>query len=60
MKEAGMEFHRLTHYTPSETFYELADRYGMLIITEPEIGNLRQPKWTMTPFAANFSSSFGK
>ncbi|RDB07269.1 glycoside hydrolase family 2 protein [Runella aurantiaca] len=42
MKEAGMEFHRLTHYTPSETFYDLADRYGMLIITEP--GN-----WQLTP-----------
>lgn len=42
MKEAGMEFHRLTHYTPSETFYELADRFGMLIITEA--GN-----WQLTP-----------
>ncbi|AEI49041.1 glycoside hydrolase family 2 protein [Runella slithyformis] len=42
MKEAGMEFHRLTHYTPSEAFYEWADRYGMLIITEP--GN-----WQLTP-----------
>jgi beta-glucuronidase len=42
MKEAGMEFHRLTHYTPSETFYDLADRYGMLIIAEP--GN-----WQLTP-----------
>ncbi len=42
MKEAGMEFHRLTHYTPSETFYDLADRYGMLIIPEP--GN-----WQLTP-----------
>ncbi|HAK76476.1 MAG TPA: beta-galactosidase [Runella sp.] len=42
MKEAGMEFHRLTHYTPSETFYDLADRYGMLIITEA--GN-----WQLTP-----------
>lgn len=42
MKEAGMEFHRLTHYTPSEGFYEWADRYGMLIITEP--GN-----WQLTP-----------
>ncbi len=42
MKEAGMEFHRLTHYTPSDNFYDLADRYGMLIITEP--GN-----WQLTP-----------
>jgi beta-glucuronidase len=42
MKEAGMEFHRLTHYTPSEYFYDLADRYGMLIITEA--GN-----WQLTP-----------
>jgi len=42
MKEAGMEFHRLTHYTPSENFYDWADRYGMLIITEP--GN-----WQLTP-----------
>lgn len=42
MKEAGMEFHRLTHYTPSEAFYDLADRYGMLIITEA--GN-----WQLTP-----------
>jgi beta-glucuronidase len=42
MKEAGMEFHRLTHYTPSEHFYDLADKYGMLIITEA--GN-----WQLTP-----------
>lgn len=42
MKEAGMEFHRLTHYTPNESFYDLADRYGMLIIAEP--GN-----WQLTP-----------
>ena len=42
MKEAGMEFQRLTHYTPSEHFYDLADRYGMLIISEA--GN-----WQMTP-----------
>ncbi|WP_426291631.1 glycoside hydrolase family 2 protein [Dyadobacter endophyticus] len=42
MKEAGMEFQRLTHYTPSEYFYDLADRYGMLIITEA--GN-----WQLTP-----------
>ncbi|MFN8349634.1 MAG: glycoside hydrolase family 2 TIM barrel-domain containing protein [Spirosomataceae bacterium] len=42
MKEAGMEFHRLTHYTPSEKFYDWADRYGMLIIAEP--GN-----WQLTP-----------
>lgn len=42
MKEAGMEFQRLTHYPPSESFYDWADRYGMLIITEP--GN-----WQLTP-----------
>jgi beta-glucuronidase len=42
MKEAGMEFQRLTHYTPSEYFYDLADRHGMLIITEA--GN-----WQLTP-----------
>lgn len=42
MKEAGMVFHRMTHYTPAEHFYELADKYGMLIITEP--GN-----WQLTP-----------
>jgi beta-glucuronidase len=42
MKEAGMEFQRLTHYTPSEHFYELADKYGMLIISEA--GN-----WQLTP-----------
>lgn len=42
MKEAGMEFQRLTHYTPSEYFYDLADKYGMLIITEA--GN-----WQLTP-----------
>ncbi|WAC09518.1 glycoside hydrolase family 2 protein [Dyadobacter pollutisoli] len=34
MKEAGMEFQRLTHYTPGEYFYDLADKHGMLIITE--------------------------
>ena len=42
MKEAGMEFQRLTHYTPSENFYNLADKYGMLIISEA--GN-----WQLTP-----------
>ncbi|WP_421825867.1 glycoside hydrolase family 2 protein [Larkinella sp.] len=42
MKEAGMELHRLTHYTPSETVYDWADRNGMLIITEA--GN-----WQITP-----------
>jgi len=42
MKEAGMELQRLTHYTPSEYFYDLADRYGMLIIAEA--GN-----WQLTP-----------
>lgn len=46
MKEAGMEFHRLTHYTPSEYFYELADKYGMLIISEA--GN-----WQLTPNQMN-------
>jgi beta-glucuronidase len=42
MKEAGMEFQRLTHYTPSEYFYDLADKYGMLIVSEA--GN-----WQLTP-----------
>lgn len=42
MKEAGMELHRLTHYTPSEGIYDWADRHGMLIITE--VGN-----WQLTP-----------
>lgn len=42
MKEAGMELHRLTHYTPAETVYDWADRNGMLIITEA--GN-----WQLTP-----------
>ncbi|MVM32343.1 beta-galactosidase [Spirosoma sp. HMF4905] len=42
MKEAGMELHRLTHYTPSETIYDWADRNGMLIISEA--GN-----WQLTP-----------
>jgi beta-glucuronidase len=42
MKEAGMELHRLTHYTPSETVYDWADRNGMLIISEA--GN-----WQLTP-----------
>jgi beta-glucuronidase len=41
MKEAGMEFQRLTHYTPGEYFYDLADQYGMLIISE--VGN-----WQLT------------
>ena len=42
MKEAGMEFHRLTHYTPSEAVCDWADRHGMLLITE--VGN-----WQLTP-----------
>jgi beta-glucuronidase len=42
MKEGGMILQRLTHYTPSEYFYELADKYGMLIIAEA--GN-----WQLTP-----------
>ena len=42
MKEAGMELQRLTHYTPSETVYDWADRNGMLIISEA--GN-----WQLTP-----------
>ncbi|MCF2500635.1 glycoside hydrolase family 2 protein [Dyadobacter chenhuakuii] len=58
MKEAGMEFQRLTHYTPSEYFYDLADKHGMLIITEA--GN-----WQLTPnqmdndsMRAKFKSQF--
>ncbi|WP_020599701.1 glycoside hydrolase family 2 protein [Spirosoma panaciterrae] len=42
MKQTGMEFHRLTHYTPSETVYDWADRNGMLIVAEA--GN-----WQLTP-----------
>jgi beta-glucuronidase len=42
MKEAGMELSRLTHYTPSETVLDWADRHGMLLITEA--GN-----WQLTP-----------
>lgn len=42
MKEAGMIFQRMTHYTPDEYFYKLADQYGMLIIAEA--GN-----WQLTP-----------
>ncbi|MFD2932257.1 glycoside hydrolase family 2 protein [Spirosoma flavum] len=42
MKEAGMELQRLTHYTPSETIYDWADRNGMLLISEA--GN-----WQLTP-----------
>ena len=42
MKNAGMIFQRMTHYTPNEYFYELADKYGMLIIAEA--GN-----WQLTP-----------
>ena len=42
MKEAGMELQRLTHYTPSETIYDWADKNGMLIISEA--GN-----WQLTP-----------
>lgn len=49
MKEAGMEFQRLTHYTPSEHFYDLADKYGMLIISEA--GN-----WQLTPGQMNNDS----
>lgn len=58
MKEAGMEFQRLTHYTPSETVYDWADRHGMLIISEA--GN-----WQLTPrqmaddtIRANFRQQF--
>jgi beta-glucuronidase len=42
MKEAGMELSRLTHYPPSETVLDWADRHGMLIISEA--GN-----WQLTP-----------
>jgi beta-glucuronidase len=42
MKEGGMIFQRMTHYTPNEYFYQLADKYGMLIIAEA--GN-----WQLTP-----------
>jgi beta-glucuronidase len=42
MKEAGMEFHRLTHYTTTEAVLDWADRNGMLIVAEA--GN-----WQLTP-----------
>jgi beta-glucuronidase len=58
MKEAGMEFHRLTHYTPSETVLDWADQHGMLIISEA--GN-----WQLTPkqmdndtIRSNFKNQF--
>lgn len=53
MKEAGMELQRLTHYTPSEKFYELADEYGMLIIAEA--GN-----WQLTPHQMDNDTIRGK
>lgn len=42
MKETGMEFHRLTHYTTTEAVLDWADRNGMLIVAEA--GN-----WQLTP-----------
>lgn len=42
MKEGGMVFQRMTHYTPNEYYYRLADKYGMLIVAEA--GN-----WQLTP-----------
>lgn len=42
MKEAGMEFQRLTHYTTTEAVLDWADRNGMLIVAE--VGN-----WQLTP-----------
>jgi beta-glucuronidase len=58
MKEAGMEFHRLTHYTPSEYFYDLADEYGMLIITEAGNWQLTGKQMDNESMRANFKSQF--
>jgi beta-glucuronidase len=42
MKEAGMEFQRLAHYTVTEGVLDWADKHGMLIVAEA--GN-----WQLTP-----------
>ncbi|TLU99319.1 glycoside hydrolase family 2 protein [Dyadobacter luticola] len=58
MKEAGMEFQRLTHYTPGEYFYDLADQYGMLIITEAGNWQLTQKQMDNDSMRTKFKSQF--
>lgn len=58
MKEAGMEFQRLTHYTPGEYFYDLADKYGMLIITEAGNWQLTGKQMDNDSMRANFKNQF--
>ncbi|MCE7061045.1 glycoside hydrolase family 2 protein [Dyadobacter sp. CY343] len=58
MKEAGMEFQRLTHYTPAEYYYDLADKYGMLIITEVGNWQLTGKQMDNDSMRANFKSQF--
>jgi beta-glucuronidase len=58
MKEAGMEFQRLTHYTPGEYFYELADQYGMLIISEAGNWQLTGKQMDNDSMRTKFKSQF--
>lgn len=58
MKEAGMEFQRLTHYTPGEYFYELADQYGMLIISEAGNWQLTGKQMDNDSIRTKFKSQF--
>jgi beta-glucuronidase len=58
MKEAGMEFQRLTHYTPGEYFYDLADKYGMLIITEAGNWQLTGKQMDNDSMRTKFKSQF--
>ncbi|WP_317166325.1 glycoside hydrolase family 2 protein [Spirosoma agri] len=58
MKEAGMEFHRLTHYTPSEAVYDWADRNGMLIISEAGNWQLTQKQMDNDTIRRKFQQQF--
>ncbi len=58
MKEAGMELHRLTHYTPASYFYELADQYGMLIISEAGNWQLSPDQMDADSIRAKFKQQF--
>ncbi len=58
MKEAGMELHRLTHYTPSEYFYDMADKYGMLIITEAGNWQISPGQMDSEPIRDKFKKQF--
>ncbi|WP_031526744.1 glycoside hydrolase family 2 protein [Dyadobacter crusticola] len=58
MKEAGMEFQRLTHYTPAEYYYDLADKFGMLIITEAGNWQLTGKQMDNDSMRTNFKSQF--